>query len=644
MTSPNQEQEIDGIKNETTKIRQIKGKKGKIITYILILFSLFQIWANSLVIIPDIFRNAIHLSFLLVLTFLLYPARKKSPRETFTRTDVIMAVLGAAVGLYIVFIYNDLHNVRGSVGNTMDFTFAALAMLLVLIAAFRALGAVIPVISIIFIIYAAYGPYFPGIFGHGGLTWERIFYRMYLTYEGLFGITLSVSATFIFIFVLFGAFLKVSGAADLFNDMALALAGRKRGGPAKVAVVSSAMMGTLSGSAVANVATTGCFTIPLMKNLGYKPYFAGAVEAASSTGGMIMPPIMGAAAFIMSSFLGVPYLEIMLAALIPAVLYYAGVFITVDIEARKLGLKGISGNLPEIKQVLRERGVLLVPILVIIYTLITGKTPIYAGFTGIISTIIVSWFTKNNKIKLKEFFIALEDGARGIIQTGMACAICGFIVGVAGMTGIGSVIAQNIVSLSGGNIFLTMLLVMATCIVLSMGLPSTALYIIVAIVAAPSLVESGVIPIAAHFFVFWFGALSNVTPPVALASYTAAAIAGDDPTKTGWAALKLTLAGFIIPFMFVYNPILLMVNFKAFSGLLAIGTGLIGVYGLAIAAENYYLHTLSKIGRLLFFSGALFLIKPGIYTDAVGIIVVLAAVAYHRYRGRELEEKATEGI
>ncbi|MDN5323822.1 MAG: hypothetical protein PWQ67_2276 [Clostridia bacterium] len=626
--------------------RNLTGKKAKFVSAILILFSLFQIWVNSVAVIPGIFRNAIHLAFLLVLTFLLFPETKKSPKDRFTRWDIILALLGLAVGLYIVLFYNDLHVVRGSIANNRDYFFAALAMILVLLAARRAIGPLIPIISIIFIAYAKYGPYFPGVFGHAGLSWERIFYRMYLTYEGLFGITLSVSATYIFIFILFGAFLKASGAANFFNDLALALAGKKRGGPAQVAVLSSAMMGTLSGSAVANVATTGTFTIPLMKKIGYKPYFAGAVEAAASTGGMIMPPIMGAAAFIMSSFLGVPYLKIMAAAVLPSLLYYAGIIIMVDIEAKKLGLKGLPANeLPTLKKVILEQGILAIPIAVIIYTLIIGKTPLFAGFAGIISTIIASYLSKKGtRIGVKEALGALEDGARGAIVVGMACAACGFIVGVAAMTGVGSVIAHNIISISGGTIFFALIMVMVACIVLSMGLPSTALYIIVAVTAAPALEKAGILPLAAHFFVFWFGALSNVTPPVALASYTAAAIAGDDPMKTGWTGLKLTLAGFIIPFIFAYSPILLMENFSLLRAGLAFATGMLGVFSLAIAAENYYAKQLNIIERILFFAGALLLIKPGLYTDIPGLIIVVLVFIYHKISARRKMENIAEVI
>ncbi|MDI3535269.1 MAG: hypothetical protein PWQ82_1634 [Thermosediminibacterales bacterium] len=324
---------------EVEKSRRIlEGNQKKIVSVIAILFASYQIYVNSFSNIPSTIRNAYHLGFLLVLAFLLYPARKKSPQNRFTVVDIVLAVLGAAAGVYLAVNFDIIHVQRGSIAITRDYVFAVITILLLLEASRRTMGNIIPGLAILFLIYAKYGRYFPGMFAHGGFYWKRILYRMNLTYEGIFGITLSVSATYIFLFILFGAFLRKSGATEFFNDLSLALAGKKRGGPAQVAVVSSGLMGTLSGSAVANVATTGSVTIPMMKSIGYKPHFAGAVEAAASTGGMIMPPIMGAAAFIMATFLEVPYLRIIMAGIIPAILYYAGISISVDLEAKRLGL------------------------------------------------------------------------------------------------------------------------------------------------------------------------------------------------------------------------------------------------------------------------------------------------------------------
>jgi TRAP transporter 4TM/12TM fusion protein len=466
-----------------------------------------------------------------------------------------------------------------------------------------------------------------------------------MTTEGVFGMTLSIATTYIVLFVLFGAFLNASGATRLFNDLAIAIAGQRRGGPAQVAVISSALTGTLSGSAVANVATTGTFTIPLMKNLGLKPRFAGAVEAAASTGGMIMPPIMGAAAFIMAGFLGVSYNIIIIAAIIPAVLYYAGLVMAIDIEAKKQGLKGMSkDSIPQVWEVIKEGGILIVPLIVVIVTLLSGRTPIAAGFAGIISAIIASWLTRNkeNRITFKKAANALIDGARSSIQVTVACAAVGILIAVVTMTGLGSTLAYNIIDLSGGNLAVILVMVMITCIILSMGLPSTALYIVVAVTVAPALVEAGVAPLAAHFFVFWFGALSNVTPPVALAAYTASGISGADPMKTSWTALKLCTPGFIIPFMIAYNPIMVMQTETGqmasyLDGLMVLITALIGVFALSVAVFNFFRTKLNIIERIGFFAAALLLIQPGFITDGIGLSIVIILLSWHIIRSKKVK-------
>lgn len=610
--------------------RVLSGNEKRIVSIIAIAFALFQIYVNSFSYMPSTIRNALHLSFLLVLTFLLYPANKKSAKNSFTIFDIVLALLGAGIGIYLATNFNIVHLEHGSIAITRDYIFSALTILLLLEAGRRTMGYIIPSLAIFFLIYAKFGPAFPGMFAHGGFFWKRILYRMYLTYEGIFGITLSVSATYIFLFILFGAFLKQSGATEFFNDISLALAGKKRGGPAQVAVVSSGLMGTLSGSAVANVATTGSVTIPMMKNIGYKPHFAGAVEAAASTGGMIMPPIMGAAAFIMSSFLEVPYLRIMMAGIIPALLYYSSVSISVDLEAKRLGLKGLEEDrIPALKSVIKQRGLLILPLVVIIWALVSGRSAIYAGFAGIVTTIIAASVKKETRMGFKDILQALESASYSAVQVGIACGACGIIVGVAGMTGVGSVMAYNIIKLSGGILFVALLSVMVISVILSMGLPSTALYIVVAVTAAPALVEMGVAPIAAHMFVFWFGALSNVTPPVALAAYTAGGIAGADPMKTGFTALKLTFAGFLIPFMFAYNPVIVWENATFITIVRVIITGFIGVYALAVSLQNYFSGYLKKYERALFFIGALLMLEPGLLTDGIGIAIVALSFIIH---------------
>jgi len=622
--------------------RMLSGLQLRIVQIAALFMSLFAIYANGFINIQEIYRNDIFLGFLFVLGFLLYPATKKSDKTRATKLDYLFALAGLAGVLYILFAYTTIHQVRLSRAITIDYVFAVITIIMLFELARRTIGIFIPLLSIMAIVYAIYGPYFPGLFGHRGFSFERLLFRIYMTTEGIYGITFSIATTYIILFVLFGAFLNASGATNLFNNLALAIAGRRRGGPAQVAVLSSALTGSLSGSAVANVATTGVFTIPLMKRLGLQPRFAGAVEAAASTGGMIMPPVMGAAAFIMTGFLGVSYTVIIIAAIIPALLYYAGLIMAIDIEAKRQNLKGISReSVPQVVQVLKEEGVLLLPLIVVIITLLMGKTPIYAGFAGIISAIITSWLTKNkeNRITIRKAAIALIDGAKGTIQVGVACVSVGIIIAVVAMTGLGSALAYNIIQLSGGVLALILIFVMITCIVLSMGLPSTALYIIVAVTAAPSLIEAGINPIAAHFFVFWFGVLSNVTPPVALASYTASGISGANPMQTAWSALRFCIPGFIIPYMIVYNPIMVMQTPAGEMGSFADGitvliTALIGIFFLSISTFNYYNMRLKFLERILFAIAALLLIKPGFVTDVVGFAIGGILFAWHilRYR------------
>ena len=620
--------------------RKFNGRTALIVSIIAVLFSFFEIWINSIGVMPGIYRNAVHLSFLLVLGFLLYPATKKSPRDKFATFDIILVILGVAVGIYILLFEEELHLVRGSVAITRDYVFALITVVLLLEATRRAVGPILPALSIFFLIYAHFGPYFPGIFAHRSLLWTRILYRLYLTDEGIFGITLNVSATFIFMFILFGSFLEYSGVSGFFNDFAMAVAGGRRGGPAQVAVLSSSLMGTLSGSAVANVATTGAFTIPLMKKIGYSKDFSGAVEAAASTGGMIMPPVMGAAAFIMSAYLGIPYVRIMLAGIIPAFFYYLGIFVSVDLEARRLNLKGLpADSLPRLIEVMKHGGHLIIPVIIVICTLVVGRTPVYAAFTGIISTIIVSWFRKDTRMNLKKIVLALDAGARKAVQVGLACACCGFIVGVAAMTGIGSVVAYNIFQLAYGSLHIALLLIMGASIILSMGLPSTACYIVVATVAAPALIKMEVLPLAAHFFVFYFGCLSNITPPVALASYTAAGLSGGNPTRVAWNGLKLAIAGFLVPFLYVYNPMLLLEGVKITPFILSIITGGIGVVCLGIAAMGYFGKSLLIYERLLVFTGAVLLAFSGVKSDIWGVGIVILAFILYYFRIKKLVKR-----
>lgn len=635
---------LENDKEAGGALRTFTGKTGLIISALLLVLALFSVYVNSLMNIQEIYRNAIFLTFILVLTFLLYPATKKSSRTKITIVDYIWAALGFAGGAYILLNYTTIHNVKFSEPTTIDYVFAFITILVLLEVSRRTIGLFIPILSVVALFFALFGPWFPGVFGHAGFSFERLLYRLYMTTEGIFGMTFSIATTYIVIFILFGAFLNASGATRLFNDLALAIAGQRRGGPAQVAVLSSALTGMLSGSAVANVATTGTFTIPLMKSIGLKPRFAAAVEATASTGGMIMPPIMGAAAFIMAGFLGVGYNVIVLAAIIPAILYYSALIIAIDIEAKKQGLKGISKeNIPDVIEVIKSRGILILPIIIVIVTLMTGFTALFAGFSGIFACIIASWLTKDKefRIGIKSIVKALIEGARGSIQVAVACATVGIIIAVITMTGLGSTLAYNIIQISGNNLAIILILIMITSIVLSMGLPSTALYIVVAVAAAPALIEAGVNPIAAHFFVFWFGALSNITPPVALASYTAAGIARADAMQTSWTAVKLCLPGFLLPFMIVYNPALVMqIDATGLEAVIQIGlafiTSILGVFALSTAVFNFFATEMNIIERVLMVIASILLIIPELISSAIGFVIIIIVLAIHIPRSNKV--------
>lgn len=644
--SENNEQSVVGEETQMGKSQiRLQGWPSKAAAIIGILLSIFVLLTSSYLNMQGFYRNTIFIGLVMVLGFFIYPFNKRKPGQKFSYLDIGMIFLSIISVGYITLMYTNLHVERMSQANVIDYIFAVLCILVLFEITRRTIGWFIPILSVFAMIYAVYGAYFPIDFAHSGFSLERLLYRVYMTSNGIFGSTLSIASTYIVLFILFGAFLSASGASKLFNDLALAIAGQKRGGPAQVAVITSALTGTLNGSAVANVATTGAFTIPLMKSIGLKGRFSAGVEAAASTGGMIMPPIMGAAAFIMAGFLGIPYTVVVVAGIIPALLYYVALIIAVDTESKKLGLKGLSkDNIPDIKRVLLARGALLLPIVIVFAVLLTGRTAIFAGFAGIITAIITSYLTKDksNRITPTKFLEALSDGARGSIQVAIACASVGIVIAVVSMSGVGSMLAYNVIDIAGGNVFLVLVMVMATCIILSFGLPSTALYIVVAVTAAPALVEAGITPLAAHFFVFYFGAMSNVTPPVALAAYTGAGIANSDPMKTSWTALRLALPGFIIPFIIAYDPILLLdttdgpINYLRL--IMVLITAFAGIYALAVGMGNFVKTKLNVIERLIFISVAFLLITTDQTLDIIGAVLFVGVMTVHYIRSRKLVE------
>lgn len=606
-----------------------KTKMSLLISTVAILWSTFQLWAAGFGALEAIKFRAAHLTFVLVLIFLLYPARKKSMKSLPSIFDWGLIIISIAIGVYI-FIANDQLAARGGLAITRDYIFGALAILVVFEGGRRALGKELPILGLLFLVYAYLGEYIPGSLGHSGFSIRRIIEHMYLGTEGIFGTALGVSASYIFLFVLFGAFLGETGMAKFINDSSMALAGTSPGGPAKVAVFASGLMGTINGSAVANVATTGAFTIPLMKGVGYKPHFAGAVEAVASTGGQLMPPVMGAAAFIMAEFLNIPYKNIMIAALLPAFLYYLAVFVMVHLEAIKTGLSGIPREqLPSIKHVLKERGHLILPLIAIVYLLMKGVTPTFAAFYGIIIAVIASYLRKSTRMSFKSILMAMKMGAKGSIGVSIATAVVGFIIGVSSLSSLGITLGDNMVGLAHGSLILTLILAMITAIILGMGMPTTAVYIVGATIIAPALVKLGVDPLPAHLFVFYFGNISNVTPPVALAAFTGAGIAGANPSKVGWAAARLAIAGFIIPFIWIYSPALIAQGQPGEIFLAAI-TATVGVIALAAAVQDYLLYKTTRLQRFLLLAAALGLVVPGLISDVFGLAVLIGVLFWQR--------------
>ncbi|RJS61230.1 TRAP transporter permease [Bacillus sp. PK3_68] len=581
-------------------------------------------------------HRSLHTAVIAALVFILYPAFYKKGTNKVTPVDVIWMVAALATGGYMIIDYQGIAE-RMSIymPSGVDIAFGLLTIAVVIEGGRRVAGNALTILTALFLAYAFFGQYFPDLLMHSGKDLEDIVTYMYLSTEGIYGIAISVSASYIILFILFGAFLNRSGMGQFFTDISLSVAGHTSGGPAKVAVVSSGLLGSINGSALANVVTTGAFTIPLMKRVGYKPEFAGAVEATASVGGQIIPPVMGATAFIMAETLGMPYNQIALAAILPAFLYYLGIICIVHFRAKKLGLRGMSKEeLPNLWQVFKKGGHLLIPIIVLIGMLIAGKTPLYAAFYAIVLSIVVSWFNKETRMGIKEILGAMEDGVRSALGVAMSCAMVGLIVGVSTLTGLGPKLTQSILVLGQGEMFLTLIFTMIACIVMGMGLPSIPTYIITATMAAPALLELGVAPFVTHMFVFYFGILANVTPPVALAAFAGAGIAGASPNKTGFEALRLALSGFIIPYIFVFSPVILMQDVTSPLEVIWVTvTAIIGILGLSAALERYLIADLPLPLAALCFIGSITLIIPGIWTDVVGL-GILALVLIQQFIAR----------
>jgi TRAP transporter 4TM/12TM fusion protein len=598
--------------------------------------------------------------------------------------------------MYIIANYGELVK-RAGTATTPDMIVGVIGILLVLEAARRIVGLPIVIIASTFIVYAFVGPYLPGQLAHRGVDVGDLVQHLYYTTEGVFGIPLGVSSTFIFLFILFGSFLEKTGLGQYFIDLANSIAGRASGGPAKVAVLSSGLMGTVSGSSVANVVGTGSFTIPMMKRLGYSPEFAGAVEATASTGGQLMPPIMGAAAFLMAEMTNIPYVRIIGAAVIPALLYYFGVWAGVHFEAKKLGLRGMTKEeLPNLKEIFFGRGYLMLPLIGIVWLLVTGYTPMLAAFYAIVLSIaaaVLGWWAplpiggmivlfavmkpifhvgefgadgavkyltemtplgamavlaivllgfailkKKPNLGVKEIVGGLESGARGAIGVLAATACAGIIIGVVTKTGLGLKLGAVLVDIAQGNLILTLIFTMITSIILGMGIPTTANYIITSTIAAPAIimilrqkfpdlpVDAVSIILPAHMFAFYFGIIADVTPPVALAAFAGAGIAKANPMKTGFQASKLAVAAFLVPYIFVMNPMMLMIDVTLWAGILMVVTSMIGIIGVSSGIMGFLICRSLWWERIIMSAGGVLLVYPGAVTDLIGIGMIGAGV------------------
>ena len=638
-----------------------------LITAVAIAMSLFQMYTAGIEPMGLFYQRSAHLGFILFLAFLIFPITGPTrPRGTIGwMVDAVFLTAAFLSGFYIFFFLDDIIDRAGWWSQT-DIIMGIIATIAVLEASRRVVGLGMTIIGMIAIAYSLAGPrgalpwlgdWMPGILSHRGASVDRVIGQLYLGQEGIFGLPLGVAATYVFMFVLFGAFLEVTGAGRFFIDLAFAATGRKPGGPAKAAVIASAGMGSISGSAIANVVTTGAFTIPLMKKLGYKPKEAGGIEAAASTGGQITPPLMGAGAFLMSEYTNVPYVDIVLVSIFPAILYLGTVYLFVHLVAMKQGMTGMSAaELPVVRHVLAAGWQFIVPLVVLIYLLVNNISPTRVGFWAIISVIAVTALRAGYALfvsdpragkpltmdRLREAVLsgvrlmgtALELGARNAVAVSVACAVAGIIVGVVGLTGLGLKFSSMMISLSGGNLALALVFVLLASLILGMGLPVTAAYIVLIVLVGPALHNDFGVPLLiAHLVVFWYSQDSNVTPPIALAGFAGAAIAGSKPMETSMQAWKYAKGLYLIPAFMVYNPEIIMGGetwYVIWTGVIVV----IGLVGLVSAIEGYLFTWMDMLSRVLIVPGALMIFNPDEIIEAAGAALVFGLLVWNWVKSR----------
>ena len=620
-------------RESNTRIWQ--GTPKLIVDILMALFSAYCIYSTLTTKAGIEIRLTAFMGCIMILGFLTYPASKKHVKvNSLPWYDIVLMILGAAAFFYYSFSYNDLSRVLTSpIRMTMTYNIIGIVGVLVLAELCRrCVGLPILFVAGALLIYTF----------ASGQSLNAVIHSLFYSTQGILSTPVNVCAKFIVVFIIFGAFLERTGIANFFIDLANSVAGSASGGPAKVAVVASALEGMVSGSSVANTVGSGSITIPLMKKTGYRAEFAGAVEAAASTGGQIMPPIMGAAAFLMTEYVSEPYGQIAVRAILPAVLYFLGIFIAVHLEAKKSGLKGIPrSELPKFTQLIKKV-YLLAPLIILIYLVSSSTRSIQVSASiAIVVAVVASLFDKDNRITPKRFFEALAAGARGTITVAVACGIAGVIAGCITVTGLGSKLISGVIALSGGNAMIGLVLTMICCIILGMGVPTTANYCIMATTCAPILQELGVNLIAAHFFVFYFGIVADITPPVALAAYAGSAIAKSNPMKTGVQATKLAIGAFIVPYVFALNPSMLFIDAGVADIILICITAVLGMFGIAAAMNGYLFKKIQWYMRIAFMVSGLMLLVPGLVTDIAGL-VLLGGLSIYQYvtRGRDTAPKA----
>ncbi|OEH85379.1 C4-dicarboxylate ABC transporter [Desulfuribacillus stibiiarsenatis] len=613
---------------EFSSHRILTGWLGRSISAIAIITAVFHLY--TLIVAPMdqwLFRS-LHVMFLSVLGFALVPGWK-SAKAKIHFVDWLCIAASIATTAYIFIYFDELLYRMGVLPTTLDFIVALIGTVLVLELSRRTSGWSLTILASVFIAYAFAGPYMPGVLQHRGYSMERFFTYIFGT-NGIFSVPISISSKYIIIFIIFSAFLQVSGVGKFFVEWAFSISGSARGGPAKVAVLSSALMGTMNGTSAGNAVATGSLTIPLMRKVGYNPKFAAATEAVASTGGQIMPPIMGAGIFIMAEMTGIPYQSIMVAGVIPAILYFWSAYLMVDKEACKLGLHGFDKTLlPDIKDVMM-RSYMFLPVVMLFGMLAAGFSVIMAGFIAIVASLATSWLTKDNRMGLKEVLQALDIGVRGSIQLMAVCAAAGIIMGVIALTGVGLKFASMLLGIAGTSVFLALFFAMLISIVLGMGMPTTAAYAVAASVIAPGLIRMGIEPLMAHFFIFYYACLSSITPPVALAAYAACGISGSDPMRTSLTSFRLGIAAYIVPFMFYYAPAILLAGEAWEIALRSITAG-IGIYALASAVQQWCFGNINRLEQAILLVTSFFLVTKNEVLDIVGL-VALAFIIFLQYK------------